>query len=364
MIALRDAGPVVGNREPSHHDRQRAVGRPVSTATDLAPVCVHRAGRRSAEAIRARTMRILRWMPTRPATPSCFFAARFPGGFFDFRYCRPISRPLSRSRRLAVAGVLLWSVVAVGCASTPELPYPAFVNADEVPDSFVAGLPGVRAKRLTGNPETRRSSSLMTLPAGWQFTTGGLPDKSVEIFVIAGTLNIGSIPMRAGSYAFLPAASQGLDIQTATGAEVLYFLDDANDADVIQTPMIVDAGQMEWETADSANDAGRSTKVLREDPGSGARTWLLRVQPGIPGVWRQSAQRTEGFLLTGTYHHVECLGGDSVLGEYRPGGYFMRPADVVHGGPDALAIEQSIWFLRRQSPGPDQPAEGCSAESS
>ena len=37
------------------------------------------------------------------------------------------------------------------CApSQPDVPYPAFVLVDEIPDVFIAGLPGVRAKGLVG----------------------------------------------------------------------------------------------------------------------------------------------------------------------------------------------------------------------
>ena len=59
------------------------------------------------------------------------------------------------------------------------------------PQERRAGLPGVRAKHLAGNPDTRRSSDVVTLPPDWSFTTGGFPDKSVEIYVVAGSVKIG-----------------------------------------------------------------------------------------------------------------------------------------------------------------------------
>ena len=59
---------------------------------------------------------------------------------------------------------LLLSAVAMsifaGCASgPPTLPYPAFVQVDELEDVFMASLPGVRAKQLSGDPQTRRTSN-------------------------------------------------------------------------------------------------------------------------------------------------------------------------------------------------------------
>ncbi|MCJ7591551.1 MAG: hypothetical protein MUO51_09375, partial [Woeseiaceae bacterium] len=58
-------------------------------------------------------------------------------------------------RRLAL---ILASMVISGCASgPPKLPYPAFIQVDELDDIFMASLPGVRAKQLSGDPQTRRT---------------------------------------------------------------------------------------------------------------------------------------------------------------------------------------------------------------
>ena len=51
------------------------------------------------------------------------------------------------------------TVILAGCASkAPELPYPAFIQVDELDDIFMASLPGVRAKQLAGDPRTRQSA--------------------------------------------------------------------------------------------------------------------------------------------------------------------------------------------------------------
>ena len=76
-------------------------------------------------------------------------------------------------------------VFAAGCASgPPELPYPAFIQTNELPSVFIAGLPGVEAKRLAGDPRTQRSSYQIVLPLDWSFSTSAFPGKSVEIFVL------------------------------------------------------------------------------------------------------------------------------------------------------------------------------------
>jgi hypothetical protein len=93
-------------------------------------------------------------------------------------------------------------------------------------------------------------------------------------------------------------------------------------------------------------DAGLQIKELRHDPGSGARTYLLKIEPGATQSWQSSSVKTEGFLLSGSYRHSECIGGRSVSGEYTPGGYFERPAGMVHGGPLAGTSEGAVWFMR------------------
>jgi len=255
--------------------------------------------------------------------------------------------------------VLLAALVLWSCASEPTVPYPAFVSVPELPDSFVASLPGIRAKQLAGNMETRRSSQLLTLPPGWEFTTGGFPDKSVEIYVIVGSIRLGSIDMPAGGYAYLPSGTSGVPITTDGGANLLYFLDDALPGSVIQTPLIVSRDLMTWESSDSLDGFGLSEKVLREDPGTGARTWLFRIDPGAVLPWQRSTAAEEGFLLEGSYRHAECVGGEAVVGEYLPGGYFQRPPEAVNGGPESAAILPSVWYLRRMAGGETEVVPGC-----
>lgn len=249
------------------------------------------------------------------------------------------------------------------CASTPEPPYPAFVETALLPDSFIAGLPGVRSKRLAANPDTRRSSDLLTLPPDWSFSTGGFPDKSVEIYVVAGSVRLGEFQLDAGGYAFIPAGSTGLSLTSAAGAQLLYFLDDAVDASVIETPLISNRAILSWETSADADAFGIAEKVLREDPGSGARTWLLRIEPGALLPWRRSTVAEEGILLEGEYVHAECVDGESVTGSYRRGGYYIRPPGAINGGPESGARQPSVWFVRRRAAGEYETLAACEAQT-
>jgi quercetin dioxygenase-like cupin family protein len=243
----------------------------------------------------------------------------------------------------------LWPILAIaGCATnTPQLPYPAFVQADELPDIFMAGLPGIRAKQFVGNSQTGGSSSRLTLPADWKGSTGASPGKSVELYVISGEIMLGSMSLDSGGYAYIPPGFTGSNISSKFGAVLLYFLDDPDTAAVIRTPLILDSDLVDWRpVSENPEDFGFLTKELRLDPGSGAQTRLLRIEPGARQGWNQSTASEEGYLLTGNYRHSECIAGEVVTQEYTRGGYYRRPAGVVHGGPAAAALTTAVWYLR------------------
>lgn len=258
---------------------------------------------------------------------------------------------------LLVAGLFLGS-----CASLPpDVPYPVFIQADDLQDTFLAGLPGARAKQFGGDARSVRSSNRLLLPANWDFGTGAAPDKSVEIFVLQGEVELAGVTLRPGGYAYIPSGSMGASLRTRSGAEILYFLNDANERAVIQMPLITGIESGQWQPlSDDPADFGLSEMELRSDPGSGARTWLLKIEPVAAQVWQAYSSEVEGYLVSGNYQHSECVAGKSATGTYLPGGYFMRPAGAVNAGPEALSLETSIWLLRSQSAGERQVADACS----
>jgi len=248
-------------------------------------------------------------------------------------------------------------VALAACASgTPKLPYPAFISSDELPDVFLASLPGVRAKQFSGDPQTRRSSNRIDLPPDWQGTTGGAPGKLLEIFVLAGRLQVSDIELGPGGYALVPPGSLGFNLRTDGGARILYFLDDVDPLAMIRTPVILDSGLLDWVPTPVE---GITVKDLRADPGNGARTWLLRVAVGARIPWQSSSVIREGYLLSGQYQQSECITGEVHTAIYSPGGYFYRPPDTLSGGPAAKAITESVWVLRERSAGLEKTAENC-----
>ncbi len=256
------------------------------------------------------------------------------------------NRPLNRTLWIPICLVICLQISA--CASGPsQLPYPAFIQVDELPDVFIAGLPGIRAKQLAGNPQTRRSSKQIILPADWQFTTGAAPGLSVEVYVLAGEISLGGLAIGMGGYAYIPPGSTGMQMSTEGGAVLLYFLDDADAQAVIQTPLITDSDLVGWQPlSESPNDIGLSVKELRFDPGSGARSWLLKVDSVATQGFRKSSVTNEGYLLSGSYQTSECVLGEIVTDVYLPGGYFHRPPGAIHGGAEEKTPDSAIWFMR------------------
>ena len=222
----------------------------------------------------------------------------------------------------------------------------------------MAGMPGIRAKRFSGGAETRRSGNVMSLPENWSFSTGGFPRLSVEIYVLSGSVTLGEFQLGPGGYAYLPDGSSGVSLATGTGgATMLYFLEDSNPSNAIQTPLITNQNLLPWSSDPEA--IGVFTKELRYDPGSGARTWLMRVDPFATFGWQRRSVGEQGFLLEGDFQTSECVGGEPVAGSYGRGGYYARPAGAVFGGPGSGTDTTAVWLLRTLGDGDLENLADC-----
>lgn len=260
-----------------------------------------------------------------------------------------------------VMSTTLCVLLLAACASgPPKVPFPAFVQVDELEDMFMASLPGIRGKQLAGDPQTRRTSNRIDLPADWAGTSGGAPGRSTEIFVLEGLLTIADIELPPGGYAFLPAGSLGFNMKSDEGARILYFVNDTDPESIIRSPIIIDTNLLNWEPAATM---GVTTKELRRDPGNGAETWLVRIEAGVSVPWQSSTTLREGYLMSGNYQHSECVDGEVLTWVYTKDGYFYRPADVVNGGPLSGGDTEAIWFMRETDGGTHELHSGCEPTS-
>jgi quercetin dioxygenase-like cupin family protein len=266
------------------------------------------------------------------------------------------------ARRGIAAGCLVAAAALTACVSSPgaRVPYPAFVQAAELEPVFTAALPGTRAQPLFLDGREGVASLLLTLPGDWDWNAGGAPGKSVEIYVLEGEIRLGDVTLQSGNYAWLPPGSTSMPMSTEAGAQLLYFVDDADPHAVIRTPLFTSREVVPWQPVDGS--AGVQRKVLRSDPGSGATTALVRVAPGTGKAgWRASSAATEGYLLSGDYRVSACVGGEAVTGDYAPGGYFRRPAGAVTGGPETSSETGAEWLVREEARGALTEYDACPA---
>ncbi len=254
--------------------------------------------------------------------------------------------------------VLLISITLIAACTSgpPKVPYPAFVEVDELEDMFMASMPGIRAKQLAGDPQTRRSSNRIDLPPDWKGTSGGSPGRSMEIFVLVGSITIADIELPPGGYVFLPAGSLGFNIESKEGARILYFVNNTDPESIIRSPIIIDANLLSWEPTTTP---GVTIKELRRDPGNGATTWLERIEAGVSIPWQSSTALREGYLVSGKFTDSECVMGEVLTWSYASGGYFYRPPGAVHGGPESGDHADAIWFLRETEDGTNNIESGC-----
>ena len=238
----------------------------------------------------------------------------------------------------------LLTILVAGCASGPkpsDLPYAAFVQTDDLQDTFLAAMPGVRAKPYSSDIRTGALSGRVDIPADWTGTTGGSPGKSLEIFVLSGTLWLSEFELSPTGYAYIPPGSLGFRLKSDTGAQILYFLDEPDPKALIRSPIIMQRSY-DWHYAID----GVHVIMLRTDTGNGSRAWLRHIKPGANEPWESSTAMREGYLVSGEYTTSECFGGEAVTATYQPGGYFRRPAGALSGGPEAQAVTEAIWFFR------------------
>jgi quercetin dioxygenase-like cupin family protein len=195
--------------------------------------------------------------------------------------------------------------------------------------------------------------------------------RDLELFVISGSLTVSGRRFVAGDYAFVPAgAPVPARIGSSRGASVLWAEEDVAPASAAIMRQAMAAWRSEggrnplnrwtvkrsslipWQAGTVAKAAGADVDLkirhLRNDPKSGARTFLVWTGPGTKVPWERHPSIEEGFLVSGTFTLEECLAEGRKRGVYQPGGYFHRPPGIIHSGPNSGTESPAgaVWLIR------------------
>lgn len=247
------------------------------------------------------------------------------------------------------------ALAAAGCASQEPPPpsFTGFIQAQTAPVEPWSPYPGVTARRLSADEFTGRSAIHLSVPLGWRWSGMVNTVYSREWYVLEGRVQAGERLLRGGDLLYVPAGAQPPALTAMGAAELLAFTDPADPASGLRQTFVASSRALHWRPGTVARDAGvpldLSVKDLKNDPGTGARTWLVKIGPGVQVPWESHSVVEEGYLLEGDYRLSECLPEGRKDGEYLPGGYFRRPANWIHSGPDSGTDGGAVWLMR--SPG-------------
>jgi len=236
----------------------------------------------------------------------------------------------------------------------------------------VAGLPPAQFKLLSFSESTHARSQITRLPRGWT-QPPGYHTHNEEIFVLSGEITIGGIKMTKYSYAYFPAGYAHGEARSEQGATLLHWWD--GDPDFVASSTSLPSARLDEVVEDwnyysapltSQEDFPRwaetlpppdllQLKLMRKDKQTGAMTWMNSVAGGGgaigPASWEVHPSWEESMLLEGEITYGECLPGQGeVVGTYRAGGYFFRPADIRHGGPSSFSDSYSLFIFRTGAP--------------
>lgn len=170
-----------------------------------------------------------------------------------------------------------------------------------------------------------------------------------EIYVERGALRLPDRELGAGDYMRLTAGTKPGIIAVGAGTRLLLFRSPGGG---FEDPgvTIVGGADRPWQQGlvaeEAGADAGLEIKHLRGDTQSGPRTFLVRIGAGMSVPWEVHSTAEEGYLLEGDYRLAECLPTGRQSYNYDSGGYFYRPAGLIHSGPNSTTRGGATWLIR------------------
>lgn len=250
-----------------------------------------------------------------------------------------------------------------------------FLQADTLSRARHGLVWGLPAKILRDNPETGVALEVYAV-AGEQPKQTSSFNRAIEVVLLQGGLSFGSVELVAGDYLRVPAGQPVPEPQSSQGAKFLIFFDGAGPVANATTSGDVSTEAWEvvrrddtaWIAGTAMADAGRDDvplkiKHYKQDPETGARTYLVAVKPGITIPWEMHDVAEEVYVVDGDYTLAECLPGGSVIGNYTIGGYFYRPPGIAHNGPESGSKTGVTMLIRTPGPLIVELVDGCSFDN-
>lgn len=226
------------------------------------------------------------------------------------------------------------------------------------PDARVWQLP---ARVLRDDPSTGIALAI-TVDAMWSAAATHTYNRDVEFYILDGTLTLNDVTLHARDFAYIPKGNVFTEITAAKGTRFLLFCEDGDlacapgDESSHADPWhIVRGDDAPWVAGTVLADAGRDDiplkiQHLKNMPDTGARTYLVAVQPGVSIPWEVHDIAEESYIVEGDYTLAECFPDGPHLGTYTEGGYFYRPAGIPHNGPASGTQKGAVMLIR--TPGP------------
>jgi len=212
----------------------------------------------------------------------------------------------------------------------------------------IAGIESnVPAKILSTN--LRGSSTRMVrLESGWGSRLAGAFTADVEVFVLKGDIEIGSVGLGAYEYAAIPGGGVVGGFRSRQGAIALMITSGPirYDTSTGGAPARIVVGRPS-ETSWHREFEGLDIDVRPIATSEISEVWLgsTGLSPGNP-AWHKHPFDEETFVLEGELQYRDFANGEIVTTDASPGSYFYRPAGWRHCGPLSVGEETPLMFHR------------------
>jgi len=222
-------------------------------------------------------------------------------------------------------------------------PHLEFIQCQTIPWAILGknnSRSGTEIKVLSSDQDTGASTAIIRYPEGWLLSAPHYLQCDEELYVLDGCIKINELAYEKGDYAYLPAGFQRNTMSSPSGSAVITFYEGNYQAVAGAAPEKYYSGNKlirrmqtsknDWHGAgdDTIASPDVGLKVLRLDPDTGERTWILKIdvpssQPfKIDGVEKHPCVE-ETFLLEGDM--------SMTMGVMLTGAYFWRPPNIEHG---------------------------------